>query len=336
MVVDTQGTLADITLASTAIKSANRQPVVLALARGGIFRLRWRRSLRRARERPLSRRQKRSGLARACRRFRSRRDRSVRWIGFAITALVREGSLLGKREMTWGYETGGSAALSAKGEARRDDLAARLIDGLARLMPAAGEGHGTLTQMAICGGLPELRTMTITLMERLDVEVETLDSLFGIDSDHLPEQADDFRDQVSEIRLAWAAAADWNGPLNLMRHRHRRNRRAVFARAAVVGGIAAGLGAGWAVQRSQWWESNARGTIARATPPAALPAQRPQAPRAATPLSPPQPTSPVKAPPVIERPAPASTDTRTVPSPALCAGAATTRSARRATGAACA
>jgi hypothetical protein len=31
-----------------------------------------------------------------------------------------------------------------------------------------------VVQISICGGLPELRTMTIPLMENLDVESETL------------------------------------------------------------------------------------------------------------------------------------------------------------------
>lgn len=322
--LDTQGTLADFTPASTAIKDANRQPVVLVLARGQeisaalapIVAARARiRSVITPAEALL-------GLARSRQAFSIpggieayvAMDRTV-----TCLALVRDGSLLGARELTWGYENASSAAAvsSAAGEARRDDLAARLIDELAQQLSTVGEGHGTLTQVAICGGLPELRTMTVTLMERLDVEVETLDSLFGIDTDHLPDQADDLRDQVSELRLAWATAADRNGPLNLMRHRHRRNRRAVLARVAVVGGVAAGLGVGWAVQGSQWWESTAPGTIARATPPAALPAQRPQAPRTAAPSSPPQPTPPVIPPPVIERPAPSLTETRTVPAPAV-------------------
>ena len=53
------------------------------------------------------------------------------------------------------------------------------------------------------------RSMTAPLMERLDVEVEPLDSLFGIDAERLPEPADDFRDRGAELRMAWAAAADW-------------------------------------------------------------------------------------------------------------------------------
>ena len=71
---------------------------------------------------------------------------------------------------------------------------------------------GTLAQVCICGGLPELRTMAIGLMEALDVEVETLDSLFGIDAARLPEAADEFREHAAELPAGVGAAADGRGP----------------------------------------------------------------------------------------------------------------------------
>ena len=64
-------------------------------------------------------------------------------------------------------------------------------------------------------------------MERLDVEVEPLDSLFGIDAARLPEPADEFRERSAELRLAWAAAADWQAPINLLRERRRRSSKTV-------------------------------------------------------------------------------------------------------------
>jgi len=277
--VDTQGTLADIAAASTAVKGANRQPVMLALASGSAVSAA-------VGSLVAARAQVRSivtpaeallGLA------RSRRTSSIpggaggvaAYIAMDQTAtclaLVRDGSLLGARELAWGYAYPGAATASSPAESRRDDLANRLIDELARFAAGVKGANSPLTEVVICGGLPELRTMTVTLMEQLDVEVETLDSLFGIDAERLPEPADEFRERASELRLAWAAAADWNGPINLMRYRLRRNRRAVLARAAVVGGIAAGLGAGWGIQRSQWWQSTAPESVARAATPAALP-----------------------------------------------------------------
>ena len=280
--VDTQGTLADVAAASTAVKGANRQPVMLALASGSAISAAVGsiaaanakvRSIVTPAEALL-------GLA------RSRRVLSMPGVSGGIEAyiamdqtatclaLVRDGSLLGARELAWGYSHPGAVTASLPAESRRDDLAGRLIDELARFAAGVKGANSPLTQVVICGGLPELRTMTVALMERLDVEVETLDSLFGIDAERLPEPSDEFRERVSELRLAWAVAADWNGPINLMRYRLRRNRRAVLARAAVVGGIAAGLGAGWGIQRSQWWQSRAPESVARAAAPAALPGGR--------------------------------------------------------------
>ena len=55
-------------------------------------------------------------------------------------------------------------------------------------------------------------------MERFDVEVEILDSLSGIDVGSLSQPADEFGERVSELRLAWVAAAEWT-TINLLRPR---------------------------------------------------------------------------------------------------------------------
>ncbi len=299
--VDTRNTIADITSASTAIAGANRQPVVLALANMDDVTTAMR---------PLidARLRIRSvvtpadallGLA------RSRQEFAVpggveAYVALDATitsvALIRNGTLLGARELPWGYEDGpGALAVSrtTEGFPRRDDLAERLVDELSDFLKTVGAGHHTAAQVSICGGLEDLRTMTIPLMERLDVEVEALDSLFGIDAEHLPEPAEEFRERAAELRLAWAAAADWRGPINLMRHRERRNRRVAFARAAVVAGVAAGLGAGWAIEQSQWWRSTAPEPAARRTPPAGVPPT--SAPARARAPAPPQPQGPAVA-----------------------------------------
>lgn len=166
----------------------------------------------------------------------------------ACAALVRGGKLLAARDLPWGYlsELAGHQALRA-----RDDIAARLGEDLWALVRAARLDGAPLAQVCICGGLPDLRSMTIPLMQRLDVEVETLDSLFGIDEARLPSPADEFRERAAELRLAWAAAADPQPPIDLFRGRRRRRARVVLARAVVVGGLGAGLGVGWIVQ-SRW------------------------------------------------------------------------------------
>ena len=90
--------------------------------------------------------------------------------------------------------------------------AARRADAVMGFVAEGGAAEKSVTQVSICGGLPNLRTMTVSLMERLDVEVEALDSLFGIDAERLPGGGNEFRERVAELRLAWAAAAGGRGP----------------------------------------------------------------------------------------------------------------------------
>jgi hypothetical protein len=130
--------------------------------------------------------------------------------------------------------------------------------------------------------MPELRSMTLALTQRLDVEVEPLDSLFGIDPDRLP--SDDFRERVAGLRLAWAVAADWNAPINFLRERRRRAVKAALTRAAIVGGVATGLGIAWRLGQSTLFEPSKPASALRASP--AKPAPK-TAPAARTPPAPP-------------------------------------------------
>jgi len=165
-------------------------------------------------------------------------------------ALVRNGALLAARELPWGFI---DAERPDGGSRSREDITARLAGTIGEFVGEIGASPRDLGQVCVCGGLPELRSMSVMLMERqrrrsdhlLDVEVEPLDSLFGIDAARLPEPADEFRERVAELRLAWAAAADWPPAINLLRARKRRSSKAVLARAAVLAGAAAGLGGGW-------------------------------------------------------------------------------------------
>jgi hypothetical protein len=173
-------------------------------------------------------------------------------------ALVRKGVLLAARDLPWGFIDEDYT----HGEPRsREDIAARLGDAIGGFVVDIGGSRADIGQVCVCGGLTELRSMSASLMERLDVEVEPLDSLFGIDAARLPAPADEFRERSAELRLAWAAAADWPPTINLLRARRRHTSRTWLARAAVVAGTAAGLGGGWWV---------AERTL-RSAPPARMP-----------------------------------------------------------------
>ena len=183
-------------------------------------------------------------------------------------ALMREGVLTIARELNWGF-----VADAVSGDIRpRADIASRLAIELDQFFDALGRSAKSATQVCVCGGVPDLRSMTVPLMERLDVEVEPLDSLFGIKAAGLPEPEDEFRDRIAELRMAWAAAADWPPYINLLRTRRREETKRRFAAAAVVAGVAAGLGGAWGIARTIHPSAPApkpaaRTASARVTPP---------------------------------------------------------------------
>jgi hypothetical protein len=157
-------------------------------------------------------------------------------------ALIQGGVLLAARELPWGFV---DADYARSGARSREEITTQLAEAIGDFVAAIGQSTRDIGQVCLCGGLPELRNMAVSLMDRLDVEVEPLDSLFGIDAAHLPEADDEFRERSAELRLAWAAAADWPPPINLLRARRRRVSKAWLARAAVVAGAAAGVGGSW-------------------------------------------------------------------------------------------
>jgi len=200
-------------------------------------------------------------------------------------ALVRDGALITARERSWGY-------IDDVGHAPRllEDITVRLADELSEFFGAIGASPSAVSQICVCGGLPELRSMTARLTARLDIEVEPLDSLYGIDPEPLYEHVEDFRERCAELRLAWAAASEWPSSINLLRARRRQTTKTALSRAAIVAGTAAGLGVGWQVQRTAWWRSttfSASTKTASSAKPSASPAKPTAATgRAATPAAP--------------------------------------------------
>jgi hypothetical protein len=202
-----------------------------------------------------------AGIARS-RRATSVPDAVEAWVALEETSaclvLTRGGALVAARDLPWGF-------LDEHGEGRdvrrREDIVMRLGDELTDFF-TAHEQTGRVSQVCICGGLPDLRTTTLPLMERLEVEVETLDSLFGIDSGCLPEPAQSFRERASELRLAWAAAAEWP-TINLLRASRRRTSHVLLSRAAVVAGVATGFGGVWNVSRIDAWDTTVPAPVIR-------------------------------------------------------------------------
>ncbi len=212
-------------------------------------------------------------------------------------ALVRNSVLLAAQELAWGYIDRDYTLTEPR---PREDIAARLAEAVGEFVAAIGGEPGDIGQVCLCGGLPDLRSMSASLMERLDVEVEPLDSLFGIDAVRLPEPADEFRERGAELRVAWAVAADWPPAINLLRARKRYVSKMMLGRAAVMAGAAAGLGGGWwVVERSHLWDAPA--PVARVAANAVASERVPLRP--AVRVEPSQPVVPAMAPVVTPPPA---------------------------------
>jgi hypothetical protein len=161
-------------------------------------------------------------------------------------ALVRDQALLSAHELAWGY-LDPERELAPR---ESDEIVAILAEKLGAYFKTARSVHGAVSTVVICGGVPRLRTMAAVLIERLDVKVEPLDSPFAIDLARLPANGADLRERCAEMRLAWAAAADWPAPLDLLRQQRRAARGAWAAGAAMVAGMATGLAVGFGIQSS--------------------------------------------------------------------------------------
>lgn len=153
-------------------------------------------------------------------------------------ALIRNGALIAAVDRPWGFVEERSDGRFLRS---REEIVNGLELALKGLWAECRIARASLQQICICGGLPELRSTAMALMVRVDVEVEPLDSLFGIDSVSLPGPDGDFRERVAGLRLAWAAAAESYPQLDLLRAGRRRAQAANFSRAAIAAGIATGV-----------------------------------------------------------------------------------------------
>jgi Tfp pilus assembly protein PilN/Tfp pilus assembly PilM family ATPase len=151
-------------------------------------------------------------------------------------AIVRDGLLLFTREMPWGY--GAEGGRDGKGEAVAGRLAAELKRSILFFKQTF---RSPVEWVALCGDMPNLRSLTAPLGDALNVPVATLDSLAGFDAASLPEPADRFRADVAALRLAIAAGAEVRPPMNLLPASIRRARQGRAERVRLVAGVAAGL-----------------------------------------------------------------------------------------------
>jgi Tfp pilus assembly protein PilN len=155
-------------------------------------------------------------------------------------AIVRDGLLLFAREITWGYE--GEHGKRYPAPLGPEPLAESLSSELRRsFLFFKQSSKQNVSELRLCGSLPDLRALTAPMIRALDVEVETLDSLEGVDAEALPEPAGLFREQMADLRVAWALSADPEPPVNLLPAALRRPAGAHRRRLLVGAGMAAAV-----------------------------------------------------------------------------------------------
>jgi hypothetical protein len=120
----------------------------------------------------------------------------------AAIAIVRDGTLLFGRTFAWTY----TSADGPRAELlQRYSLVAHLAPEVRRGITLVRSSHRAIVEAAVtCGDLPDLRSLTMPLIEELDLEVETLDSTDGlVAAKSLSER---FAGFAPAMRLAAAAA----------------------------------------------------------------------------------------------------------------------------------
>lgn len=161
-------------------------------------------------------------------------------IGVSQSALgiFGDGSLLYARDLDWGYAASPVGTPVAQD---RTVLADRLTAELRRsFLYLKQYWEPEVSQVLLCGDMPEIRSLTAPLIERLNIEVETLDTLEGIDAATLP---DGFANRASTLRLASSIAVE-PPPVNLLPVEVRATRTNTLGRRIVAGGAAAAVVAG--------------------------------------------------------------------------------------------
>lgn len=129
--------------------------------------------------------------------------------------VVRGGAVLFARELPWGHET--ERAVPEGVPSGGGEFSARVSSELRRSLVYLKQQHqAEVSQVLLCGDVPDLRALTGPLMHDLNLDVETLDSPDGFDLTDLPSRADEFGSRLGAFRTAWALAASEAPTVNLL------------------------------------------------------------------------------------------------------------------------
>ncbi len=158
---------------------------------------------------------------------------AIAWLALnthgAAIAIVRDTELLFSRTFSWTFN---ADLPTVKAQLlQRYLLIAHLAPELSRGIALVRDARDLPVELAItCGDLPDLRSLTMPLIEELDLEVETLDSTDGLRATRSA-KTDLFAELAPGIRLATAAALD---PLE---GSHRHSTVAALARWAAAAAV---------------------------------------------------------------------------------------------------
>jgi hypothetical protein len=201
----------------------------------------------------------------------ARADDAICWVaintaGVAIAA-IRPGEQIYARSFGWDSSVGSTGSQARL--LQRYSLVAFLAPEVRRAISAAREIGYPVRAVVTCGNLPDLRSLTMPLIEELDTEVETLDSLDGLVVP--PAALERLTEVAAAIRVACAGVLarrtrPWDAAKRAAAHR-----AAAWMRAAAVIALMAGLGGAYMFYG--WWRtpraasvSRPENTAARATP----------------------------------------------------------------------
>jgi hypothetical protein len=185
----------------------------------------------------------------------------------AAVAIVAAGELLYSREIAWHYREAGSVKAELL---QRYSLVSHLAPEVQHALDLVEAERGVrVNAIMTCGDLPDLRSLTMPLIEELDIEVETLDTLEWMDRQQGPEDEDP---AASAPALCLAAIAGAGGAPG----RRAEVRSWLAAAAAIVLLVAAG----WVALRTVRERPAGDVTAAPAarTPAPATPRPRPENP----------------------------------------------------------
>jgi Tfp pilus assembly PilM family ATPase len=148
-----------------------------------------------------------------------------------------DGGLLYARDLDWGYAATPAGSAVRDREILSDRLSAELRRSFLYLKQYWEED---VSQVLLCGDMPEIRSLTVPLIERLNIEVETLDTLEGFDTATLPEG---FAELAAALRLASSIAVE-PPPVNLLPVEVTASRRSTSGLRIVAAGTAAAVAVG--------------------------------------------------------------------------------------------